>query len=61
MDMLARSVEKNGKDYKHLPFVLFVYRSSIQQFTGESFFYLMYGRDPCLPTDEALDVQVDRQ
>ena len=60
-DMLAKNVEKNGKDCdKHLPFVLFAYKSCIQQSTGESPFYLMYGRDPHLPTDEALDVQVDR-
>ena len=61
LDMLAKSVEKNGKDWdKHLPFILYTYRSCIQQFTGESPFYLMYERDPHLPTDEALDVQVDR-
>ena len=61
-DMLAKSVEKNSKDWdKHLPFVLFAYRSCIQQSTGESPFYLMYGRDLRLPTDEALDVQVDRR
>ena len=60
-DMLAKSVEKNGKDWdKHLPFVLFVYRSCIQQSTGENPFYFMYGMDPHLPTDKALDVQVDR-
>lgn len=56
------TVEKSGKDWdKHLPFVLFAYRSCIQQSTGESPFYLLYGRDPRLPTDEALDVQVDRR
>ena len=61
-DMLAKSVEKNGKDWdKHLPYVLFAYRSGLQQSTGESPFYLLYGRDPRLPTDEVLNVPVDRR
>ena len=61
-DMLAKSVENNGKDWdKHLPFVMFAYRSYIQQSMGESLFYLMHRRDTCLPTDEALNVQVDRR
>lgn len=61
-DMLAKSVEKNGKDWdKHLPYVLFAYRSCLQQSTGESPFFLLYGRDPRLPSDEALDVRVDRR
>ena len=53
-DMLAKSVEKGDKDWdKHLPYVLFVYRSSMQKSTGKSPFYLLHGWDPCLPTDEA--------
>lgn len=60
-DMLAKSVEKNSKDWdKHLPFVLFAYRSCIQQSTGESPFDLTYGRDLRLLTEEALGVQIDR-
>jgi len=60
-DILAKSVEKGGKDWdKHLPYVLFAYRSSMQNSTGESPFYLLYGRDRCLPTDEALSITVDR-
>ena len=44
-DMLAKSVERNGKDWdKHLPYVLFAYRSSLQQSTGEApFTYYMDG------------------
>ena len=61
-DMLAKSVEKNGKDWdKHLLYVLFAYRSGLQQSTGESPFYLLYGWDPCLPTDEVLNVPVDQR
>ena len=33
-----------------MPFVLFAYRASTQESTKESPFYLMYGRDPWLPT-----------
>lgn len=61
IDTLAKSVEKNSKDWdKHLPFVLFAYRSCIQQSTGKSPFDLMYGRDLRLLTEEALGVQIDR-
>ena len=60
--MLAKSVEKNGKDWdRHLLYVLFAYRSSLQQSTGESPFYLLYGRDPHLPTNEVLKTLVDRR
>ena len=49
--MLAKKVEQNGKDWdSHLPFVLFAYRASIQESVRESPFYLLYGRDPRLPT-----------
>ena len=61
-DMLAKSVEKNGKDWdKHLPYVLFAYRSGLLQSTGESPFYLLYGRDPRLQTDKVLNVPVDQR
>ena len=61
-DMLAKSVEKNGQDWdKHLLYVLFAYRSGLQQSIGESPFYLLYGRDPRLLTDEVLNVPVDRR
>ena len=54
-DMLAKKVEQNGKDWdSHLPIVLFAYRASIQVSVRESQFYLLYGRDPGLPT--ALDM-----
>ena len=50
-NMLAKKVKKNGKDWDvQLPYVLFVYRASPQESTGESPFFLMYGRDPVLPT-----------
>ena len=53
--MLAKTVEKGGKDWdQRLPYVLFAYRASQQQSTQESPFFLLYGRDPRLPTDSAL-------
>ena len=60
-DMLAKTVEKSGADWdQRLPYVLFAYRSSLQQPTKESPFYLLYGRDPRLPTEEALCPSMDR-
>ena len=51
-DMLAKTVKANSRDWEqHLPFVLFAYRTSPQTSTGESPFYILYGRDPGLPTD----------
>ena len=55
IDMLSKSVDKDPKEWESkLPFVLFAYRSSPQESTGFSPFYLLYGRDPTLPIDEVL-------
>ena len=40
--------------------MLFAYRSTVQESTGESPFRLLYGRDPKLPTEDALSSPVDR-
>ena len=54
-DMLAKTVDKSGRDWdRHLPHVLFAYRVSPQESTRESPFFLLYGRDPQLPTEAAL-------
>jgi len=66
-DMLAKKVSRSGKDWDvQLPYVLFAYRATNQQSTQESPFYLMYGRDPVLPTEamlrpppERFDIEVD--
>ena len=48
--MLAKTTQKGGRDWdQNLPYVLFAYRASEQQFTHESPFYLLYGHDPRLP------------
>ncbi len=41
--------------------MLFAYRASLQASTGESPFFLLYGRDPQLPTETILSPPVDRQ
>ena len=56
IDMLAKRVERNGNDWDtQLPYVLFAYRASLQESTGESPFFLMHGRDPRLPTELLMD------
>ena len=55
INMLAKTVEQGGRDWDtRLPYVLFAYRTSLQQSTVESPFFLLYGRDPRLPTESAL-------
>ena len=55
--MLAKVVMKKGRDWdKQFGAVLLAYRAAHHSSTGMSPFYLLYGRDPQLPT--ALDFQV---
>ena len=57
INMLSKCAEKNGIDWdKQLPYVLFAYRATIQESTKESPFYLLYGRDPRLPSECALTI-----
>ena len=59
--MLSKTVEKTGKNWdRQLPYVLFAYRTSRQEATKESPFFLMHGRDPRLPTETALDFPMER-
>ena len=54
-DMLAKTVDHSGRDWdKWIPYVLYAYRTSMQESTRESPFYLLYGRDARLPTEAAL-------
>ena len=53
--MLSKSVSKHGRDWdERLPYVLLAYQVSVHQSTKESPFFLLYGRDPRLPTETAL-------
>jgi hypothetical protein len=55
MDMLSKYVRDNSKDWDELiPYILFGYRTAIQESTRETPFYLMFRRDPVLPIDVAL-------
>ena len=61
VDMLSKKVEQSGKDWdKQPPYVLFAYRTSCQESTKASPFFLLYGCDPKLPTTAALNPPVDQ-
>ena len=50
--MLSSYCNESQTDWDvFLPIVLFAYRVSMQQTTGESPFRLLYGRDPRIPSD----------
>jgi len=50
--MLAKVVSENQKDWdQHLAAVAFAYRSSVQESTGFTPFFLMYGREARIPAD----------
>ena len=51
IDMLSKTVQLGVEWDERLPYVLFAYRASVQASTGESPFFLLYGRDPQLPTE----------
>ena len=48
---ISKSIDGSVVEWdKQLPLLLFAYRSTIQDSTKESPFFLLYGRDPRLPT-----------
>ena len=53
--MLAKAAAKFGTNWdEHLNHVLFAYRTKPHESTGESPFFLLYGRDARIPTETAL-------
>ena len=55
INMIAKSCSAQDRDWDmHLPYLLFAYRCSAQQSTKESPFFLVYGRDPRIPTESVL-------
>ena len=53
-DMLAKTVDQSGRDWDKISYVVYAYRTSVQESTKESPFFLLYGRDARLPTEAAL-------
>ena len=59
--MLSKTVEKGGAEWdEKLPYVLFAYRATQHSSTRESPFFLVYGRDPRLPTPAVLSPKQSR-
>ena len=60
-DMLSKKVKKNEKDWdQQLSYVLFAYQASLQESTGESPFFLLYGHAPGVLADAALQPPADQ-
>ena len=56
ISMIAKVAQSSGRDWdRHLPYLLFAYRVSVHESTKESPFYLLYGRDPRLPSESILN------
>ena len=56
INMISKSSDSGGMEWdQQLPLLLFAYRSTVQESTRESPFFLLYGRDPRLPTGSVLD------
>ena len=57
--MISKCCETAEHDWdEHLQMLMFAYRSSVHGSTKESPFFLLYGRDPRLPTETALSETV---
>ena len=55
-DMMAKHASFYGPDWdKYLPYLLFAYRVKPHSSSGESPFFLLYGRDARLPTETVLE------
>ena len=59
ISMISKVAESSGKDWdRHLPFLLFAYRTSVHDSTRESPFYLLYGRDAHIPSEAISNTKV---
>ena len=57
--MIAKQAHKFGPDWDlHLQQLMFTYQAKSHESRGESPFFLIYGRDPRLPTESALSTPV---
>ena len=61
ISMISKSSESGRVEWdQQLPLLLFAYRSTVQEFTKESPFFRLYGRDLHLPTGSVLeDIQAE--
>ena len=60
-EMLSKSVPVGTKEWDdRLPYVLMAYHATLQASTNESPFFLLYGRDPKLPSETILSVPTGR-
>ena len=57
ISMIAKSTSDGAEWDTRLLYVLFAYRASLQESTKESPFFLLYGRDPRVPTSTVLTYQ----
>ena len=57
ISMIAKSTSDGAEWDTRPPYVLFAYRASLQESTKESPFFLLYGRDPRVPTSTVLTYQ----
>ena len=56
--MVAKYAAKYGTDWdEHLPYLLFAYRTKPHESTGESPFFLLYGRDAHIPCESVLSTK----
>ena len=53
--MISKCCERSREWDKQLPYLLFAYRANVQDSTKESPFFLLYGRDPRIPSESALN------
>ena len=52
INMLSTAISNDDKSWDlQLPTIMLAYRTSVQETTGVSPYFLMFGRDPCLPVD----------
>lgn len=59
--MVSKVAATSGRDWdEHLPFLLFAYRAAMHDSTKESPFFLLYGRDPRIPSESVLNQQVSK-
>ena len=60
--MLSKYVSDNQRDWDvHLPLVMMAYRSSVHEATTFTPYFMMLGRETCLPVDIMLGTHVNQQ